>query len=864
MKTIDLSGTWKCAMTPDADRVYDFVLPGSACENKIGEKCIEYDEMTRESVRCLRQRYSYTGALWLEREIDIPEEFVGKYVTLYMERVNIASELWIDDNKVDRQIIEITTPHIYNISGIKAGTHKFTIKIDNSNLLNIDGMASGYSDDTQSIWLGIIGKIEVRCEEIFHIDNIQVYPKENSADVRVTVCSDCAKPDDRRTVHICMNAVSPDGEKLGVAERDAVLFNKKQVLHFEYPMNGDIKYWDEFNPVLYKMNVSMAYEDTIDEKTFSFGMRTICVKDKQFTLNGRPIALRGTLDCGIYPLTGYPPTDLETWLNTCRTVKEYGLNHIRFHAWCPPEAAFVAADMTGIYVSAEMPLWLNVDVCALATGDDPVHRQYYTMEALNISREYGNHPSFIMFSNGNELLGDFEMLEDITTQIKALDSRRLYTMTSNFDHPVAPVEDYLCAFEASGHRVRLQVFHDVVSEHTKITYDDAVRDTPVPVVSFEVGQYCVYPDVDSVKDYTGNLAPVNFEVIKKHMLEKNVYRKLDRYIKASGKFSVLMYKEDIEASLRTHKMGGFELLGISDYTGQCTATIGFLDVFWKSKGLITPEEFKRFCSPTVPLIKMNRIFYNHEIFEAEFDIYNYSNDEIINPLYNLKFVRKGEVIKKIETRQSKVSFALDFITEPSEIEVVLSVGDKTNSWKIFVYPAKEAENKVEVVTDISKIDEIISEGRNAIVMGTKENLAHPIDGLFKPVFWSPAYFVSDRACGLWCDNEHPIYNGFPTDDFTDFQWKHPIDNSVGADVSALPDTFDVLLEPVPNFFNNTQRSPLFEAKIGNSSILFCGFNLELDDKATTALKASIYNYVNSAQFKPKHSLTVEQFKSLFK
>ena len=51
-----------------------------------------------------------------------------------MERVNIASELWIDGVKTDRQIIELSTPHIYNLTGkIIPGEHTFTLKIDNRN-----------------------------------------------------------------------------------------------------------------------------------------------------------------------------------------------------------------------------------------------------------------------------------------------------------------------------------------------------------------------------------------------------------------------------------------------------------------------------------------------------------------------------------------------------------------------------------------------------------------------------------------------------------------------------------------------------------------------------------------------------------
>lgn len=875
MQVIDLSGKWRYETDTEdigiTEEFYirrlengNFTLPGDACSNKVGKKFEPCSEMTRETVRALRPAYEYIAPLWLQRDFVLPEDFEGKHISLFLERVNIASDLWIDGEKIDRRIIELSTPHIYNLSGrIKSGEHTLTLRIDNRDLLNIDGMASGYSVDTQSIWNGIIGKIELRCEEIFHISNAQVFPQKKSIRVRLTANSDCASPKDRRDVSFTLKATAPNGKELKAVKYDATLYNKKQICYFDYPIRNP-EYWNEFNPALYTLNIEMSYGNVYDKKQISFGMRTIEVKDKEFILNGTPIALRGTLDCGIYPLTGYPPTDLNSWLEVFHTVKEYGLNHVRFHAWCPPEAAFAAADMTGVYVLAEMPLWLNTDVCALAAGDDPIHRTYYQNEAINISEHFGNHPSFIMFSNGNELLGDFEMLENITTQIKALDNRRLYTLTTNFDRPVTPADDYLSAFETSGHRVRIQVFHDVVSEHTRLTYDEAVRDTPVPIVSFEVGQYCVYPDVNSTPDYTGNLLPANFEVIKHAITERGVYHMLGDYIKASGHLAALLYKEDIEASLRTKRMGGFELLGLCDYTGQCAATIGLLDVFRKNKGIITAEQFRSFCSPTVPLMKADRVFKNTDTFKAEFDLYNYGKNKIKHPVYKLSFYDGEYLIHKEETPRSRVSFPLDFIEKPTMIKAVLEVGEHKNSWNIFVYTDNEIADKITIIDNLSDLHALAYKGGKAIFKMSEKNLTHSIQGLFKPVFWSPAYFPSDRACGIIVNNSHSAFEGFPTGKYADFQWKHPIDNSVSADVSALDRDFEYLIEPVPNFFDNTRRSPLFEAKVGKADILFCGFDFSADETTVKALRDSIAAYVRSDAFSPAQILTAEGIKKILK
>ncbi len=875
MYTIDLSGQWRYETDLDNiginEKFYErrlknenFTLPGDACLNKVGKPFAPSDDYNYETVRALRPAYEYIGALWLQREFTLPKEFEDKYITLFLERVNIASDLWIDGVKIDRQIIEISTPHIYNLTNrVKGGTHTITLRTDNSNLLNIDGMASGYSVDTQSIWNGIIGRIELRCDEIFHMSNVQIFPREKSVDIKLTAHSDCLKPTDRSDVTIEAYAVTPGGETLKVKKYKYTLFNKKQILYMNYPIKKP-ELWSEFNPALYTMKLRIIHDDSVSESEVSFGMRTIAAVGRDFVLNGNKIALRGTLDCGIYPLTGYPPTDVETWVRVFSTVKEYGLNHVRFHAWCPPEAAFTAADTTGVYVLAEMPLWLNVDVCALSTGDDPIHRTYYHNEAMNISEFFGNHPSFIMFSNGNELLGDFEMLENLTAQIKALDGRRLYTLTSNFDRPVTPADDYFSAFEVKGKRVRVQVFHDVVSEHTRLEYSNAIKSIDIPTVSFEIGQYSVYPDVDSVSDYTGNLLPANFERIKRDMIEKNVYHMLDEYKKASGSMAALLYKEDIEASLRTHHMGGFQLLGLSDYTGQGTATVGLLDVFQNSKNIITPKEFRSFCSPVVPLLKANRFFLNTEKFKADFDLYNYGEEKISMPIFNLSLYDGDKKVYETETRSKSVSFPLDFVKEPSMLTVRLSVNGHTNSWKIFVYTNEVSECGVAVLNGIGEISAVAESGGKAVVMMSEENLRHPISVQFKPVFWSPAHFASDRTCGFIIDSEHPLFDLFPTERHANFQWKHPMDNSVAADVSALGKEFKYLIEPVPNFFYNVRRSPLFEAKVKNASLLFCGIDLDAKDKSTAALKNSIFKYVSSDAFSPAQSIEPEKLEMIFK
>ena len=675
-----------------------------------------------------------------------------------------------------------------------------TLCVDNRNLINMDTRASGYSVDTQGYWNGIIGRMELICEEVFRIDDVQIYPDEKGIDIRLVGTSDVHSPFVKKKVGIEITVETPEGELLKANCYEREICYSKQPMYFRCEIENP-QYWNEFTPALYKLHVKYYPVNEIenvsgkdgqgncptDEKIFTFGMRTIAVKDKQFMLNSRLLSLRGTTDCAIFPLTGYPDMDVSAWKNKFAIIKEYGLNHVRFHAWCPPEAAFAAADELGVYLSVEMPLWLNYDVCALEAGEDPIHHTYYMQEALNISRTYGNHPSFIMFSNGNENMGDFDLLESIIKHVKACDNRRLYTLTSNFDHPVVPCEDYLCAFEAAGKKVRIQDIHDRIAEDTCYTYEEAVKTVPVPVVSFEIGQYCVFPDVDMVERYTGNMRPVNLDVIRKRMKQNGVYNRLSDYIKASGNLAVRLYKEDIEAALRTKGFGGFELLSLSDYTGQSTATIGILDAMYQSKGFIIPEEFRRFCNCVVPLFKAKRIYENTEIMHAELDVYDFGkvrsehmlsdkNLQSVNMELVLTIYNGSNVFYKVKTREREIDIDLSSIQKASMLKVELAAGEYKNTWNVYVYPASNELSNMSFSNSMRES----RQKKDSWRLVTADCVERVAEGSFIPVFWSPIQFPSSKPCGAVIDTKHPIFADFPPEEYPDYQWKALLDSSKGA------------------------------------------------------------------------------------
>ena len=847
METLSLHGVWRCKPDPDATFPFSgqcwqgepFVLPGSACENRIGTPLQWNGETDPDTLRAPRERYEYTGPLWLQREIEVPETFAGKNICLFLERVSVCSRLWVDGAAVGRPIVTLSAPHVYDLTGrLTPGRHRLTLCIDNRDCVGLGDMASGYSLDTQGHWNGVIGRIELQARPLCHLADVQIYPQPDGVQVRVVEACTVHKPEQRQRGTIALRVTAPDGSVAAQEDFDVTLYTSRQVDRFTLPLQN-IRWWQEFDPALYTLTAEFSCEGCVDQRTLTFGMRRLTAEGRQFILNGRPLSLRGTNDCALTPQTGYPPMTKADWLARLGGAKEYGLNHVRFHAWCPPEAAFEAADELGLYLTVEMPLWLNLDVQPLEFGQDPVHGSFFLQEALRISRSYGNHPSFLFFSNGNENLGDFSLLEEITTAVKAIDPRRLYTVTSNFDHPLLPCEDYLCAFQAAGHPVRLQHCQDRAAQDTALDYAGAVAAVEKPVVTFEVGQYCVYPDVDIIADYTGAMRPVNFEAIRLLMQRSGVYEKRAQYVQASGVLAARLYKEEIEAALRTEGLGGFELLGLTDYTGQKTATIGLLDVEGRSKGLVTPAQFRCFAGPVVPLFKAKRIFTTDETLEAELALYDHGPVPLDDPVYEVDIRCDGRLFYHTKTRTPRIAAPLCGLKQSARLDVTITVAGYSNSWRVFAF-APAPVPQAPVVSTPEALEEIGRTGGCALVTRACFDRQFPCN--FIPVFWSPVFFPSKAACGVMIDASHPALRGFPTGPYGDYQWKDLLERAVSF---PLPrdGSAEAVVEMVPNFYDNTPTSPLALIRRGKALLLFCGFDLDQPDPATRQLKASLYTYV---------------------
>ncbi|MBN1792058.1 MAG: beta-galactosidase, partial [Bacteroidales bacterium] len=631
---IDLSGEWKFAVDP-MDKGIDerwyasglsetVNLPGSMAENGKGDEpglATDWTGSIVDSSYFYEEKYAryrepdhfkipfwlmpvkcYKGPAWYQKEVFIPVTWKDKRIFLSLERCHWETTVYVDDQKAGIQN-SLSVPHRYDLTEFMLpGKHILTIRIDNRLVIPVGINSHSVSDHTQTNWNGIVGEIFMEARDPVYIEDVQVYPDivQKSVKLRISLMNP-AGISFNGAFNINAESYNTDDARMIAGEEEKIeLTDKMKEFEMDFILGEEMQLWDEFSPVLYQLNVSLLddAEQEVDRKAVDFGMREFKANKTRFELNGRPVFLRGTVECCIFPLTGYPSMDEESWEYIFEQCHEYGLNHMRFHSYCPPEAAFRAADKFGFYLQVECGSWANWPNSSV--GDGLPVDQFIYAESDRILKAYGNHPSFCMLAYGNEPGGNNQeaYLGELVNYWKAKDRRRVYTSGAGW--PFIDENDY-----HNGPEPRIQHWGEGLGSiinskppQTVFDYGEFLSEYNIPWVSHEIGQWCAYPNFNEIPKYTGVLKPANFEIFQETLEENYMGEQAEDFLMASGKLQVTCYKADIEAALRTPGFAGFQLLQLHDFPGQGTALVGILDAFFESKGYVTPYEFKRFCSET--------------------------------------------------------------------------------------------------------------------------------------------------------------------------------------------------------------------------------------------------------------------------
>lgn len=902
---IDLAGTWQFA-TDSVNYHRSVKLPGSVVENGFGDEIGVKTRWTGSVVDSayfksdayapyrvagnikvpfwLQPKKYYKGAAWYRKEVTIPKDWRNCEISLFMERCHWETRVWVDGKEAGMQN-SLGTPHRYDLTQqLSPGKHTIVLCVDNS-VKSVDPGRDSHSisDHTQGNWNGVVGEIYLEAKNQVNVAHTAIYPDVASKSIKVV--NELVNHKKHAVAAVLTLKVNNERVKKTVSLTPGTTQVTTTV-----PLGSQVQLWDEFTQNLYNLEVSLTDKKSRQTSvaTESFGVRQIQANGRRLTINSRPLFLRGTLDCAAFPKTGYPPTHKASWIKIFGMCKAHGLNHIRFHSWCPPEAAFAAADEVGMYLEVECSSWANSST-TLADGR-PIDR-YIMDEAEAMLRAYGNHPSFIMMMYGNEPAGKNmnEYLTQFVNHFKSSDNRRLYASAAGW--PNLPVNDFL-----SSPSPRIQGWGEGLSSiinaqkpRTDYDWSKYCSDFNQPVVSHEIGQWCAYPNFREMSKYDGIMQPKNFEIFKETLQKNGMAALADSFLLASGKLQTLCYKADIEAALRTKEFGGFQLLGLSDFPGQGTALVGVLDAFWEEKGYVSPQEFNRFCGVTTPLVRLGKlVFANDEVLSCHAEVAHYGNAPIENAVagwtltdahgtmyaqgkWNIANIQLGNV------QLGDINASLAEVTEPKCLTLEVYVDGNKNSWHVWVYPSKieqtQAESEILVADSLNaEAVEALNAGKSVLLSLRKGKLSSDFGGDiaigFSSIFWNTAWTrgQAPHTLGILCNPAHPALAQFPTDFHSDYQWWDAMSHSGAIEFAKISPQIKPLVRVIDDWFTNRPLALLFEVKVGKGKLLVSGIDFwqDIDERIEARwLMHSLKKYMTSSSFNPQVVVTPDAIANLY-
>lgn len=885
-RNLTLSGAWNLGLGKKGEAVMDqrVQLPGSLDEQGKNIKGIEKSKP--EDIMYLTPEYHYEGYAVYERDFELDYQD-GETILFFMERTR-AAKVWVNEQFVGQDDI-LTVPQEFDITkAVKQGINKITVEVDNcfenmpAKPIIGSHMATAH---TQTNWNGIVGKIGIRILPVISMDTIHICPDFEKKSMIISI-------DMFQNTGILQSVSWVISVTGGVKKNiQKVIVPGKSKMELEYELGDDYLTWDEFKPDRYEVILELHTTFGSQVRSVDFGMRKFQVSpdSRHFMINDKVIFVRSEANCALFPITGYAPMEEKEWERLLSTYQSYGINYVRFHSWCPPDAAFRVADRLGIYMQPELCEW------TFETFDSDEDYWYYTKEAVAIDKAYGNHPSYVALTWGNELKSHKrERMSELCRYMRQIAPDRLYAEGSNVwygEKGINNDSDFVMAQanykdEWRGAYGGNHGFINDCPPNTISDYNDVLKDISMPVVSFEVGQFQVYPDYSEIEKYTGNLQPENLRAFKKDLDQHGMAGDDTKFHEVTGRLSMLCYREEIEAALRSDKLAGISLLGIQDFTGQGTALVGMIDAFGNPKKFSDPASFKQFFNCVVPLLKIkNRTFRQKEKIQAEIVIANYGENSLNKPVSIYVTDSAGhevckELIKDCMVGQGKVKEIGEFNFVPDlevdfsyklKVKLQIEGTEYTNEYELWVYPQPDEKelDKACIVTALDqRVRERLEKGEKLILLPelTQAGIPGSVKSSFMSDFWCWFMFKKREqhgTMGMLIETEHKLFEKMQVDAYTNYPWWHMLKDSR----SVILDNTGIqpIIRMVDNIHRNHSMGLLFEVKCGKGSLLISSLNIlnKLEQPEALWMLRCMLNYVKSENMNPSQELSFQKLCLMF-
>ena len=836
----------------------------------------------------LVREWFYVGKAWYQRELEIPGDWADKILDLRLERVLWKSLVWIDDRYMG-SFDSLVTEHRYELGRLETGKHRLTICVDNSMVHNIGILGHSYTPETQTRWNGIVGDIELLATPAIAVGGLQIFPAADGKSVRVQISLRNAQAGQQSAALVLEIRDQDGGPVYGATRAELRVDPGEQVLEQRVTVTQPVQFWDEFHPVRYQLTARIESGQDTHELGTLFGFRSIQRQGRAIRMNGRRIFLRGTVDKAVYPTTGHPPMTVDEWLSTLATVKRFGFNHVRFHTWCPPEAAFEAADRLGLYLAPETPFWVDNWTVKTASypkllGYDSGVVEFVRNEISRISAAYGNHPSFALFSIGNEfgMDSDWQLVNELLTEIKDRDPRRLYNATGA--RKTVAADDYWVTHSTAQARTRATGetagqarTRGLGPPHTLWDFSQALDGVELPIVAHETGQRVVFPDLAAlIPKFTGPLRPYNLVRLQEKLKSSGLADQVAAFKEASAKFQYIQHKAEHEAVLRSAELAGYHQLVLNDYTGHSEALAGILDPFFEEKGVVTAEQVRQWNSETVLLARFPSYTWTiGDLFSAQVEVAHFGPRDLIGleAAWSLKTASGRTVAEgRLDGTDvatgglaplGQINVRLDGLSGASALTLEITAGRIVNRWPLWTYPHRENAPETEIVIT-SKFDEAtqraLAGGKTVLFLGHGLKNEKTQTTGFASAYWTAVWWGNEfSSLGVVCDPAHPALDEFPNSGHSDWQLYELTRNATTFLLDQAPSGFRPIVQLVPDFHFNQLLGQIFEARVGAGRLLVSGYDLSTDlDTRLPArqMRRSLTRYLQIEEFQPEHQLSV--------
>lgn len=859
----------------------------------------------------------YEGAAWYGLMVDIPADWAGQVVELVLQGVRWRSRVWLDGVQVGHDE-SLSTAHRYDLTPyLKLGNRqRLAIQVDNRMVYPLDeGHAN--SEQTSTHWGGITGGATLVVSPQACIQTVTCRP---NAEQRAFTFGIRLQHAQAYQIEVML---SNSETQNFYQQRVTVEGDVAQVV---IELGSDARLWWDDDPFLYDVAITLKQGDQpVDQFAARVGLRDIDTRGKQILLNGQAVFLRGYVDCSIFPQTGYPSWDIEHYRRQFTIARSYGFNHVRLHSWTAPEPFWQAADEVGMLVQTELPHWSQFYVDSVVEPPETV-QHYLQGELERIVEALSLHPSWVMFSNGNELIGadGHPALTGLAARGKALDPTRLFTDQTGFGQLPSPARTVDYYIQSCNWHPPKKIY-DAASSDTTQDFSAVTAFSDRPVIGHEHGQFTMYVRPQEAAKYTGALRPSWLESVEASFATKGITDRVDEFIHASGIHMVRTYKENIERARRSRGLAGIQLLDIRDFPGQGHATTGILDMFWDSKELVEPSDFAAFNDAVVVLMRApSPTFWNNLPIEVELEVSNFGHAAISNTVLQWELVdatqqiyRRGEItvanapVGEI-TSIGRLSIPVD-VKGAQGWTLKVRLDGVANSWHLWTYPYPQLENtSFSISTRIKELRSVLPQADYRdnhggtflrIDLGAHVGLTGDLDlaisdrlslrllqylydggrvWLMPPAsqiydhvqtrhiapFWSYLHFPDSLSFVMGTIiKAHPALAGFPHDGFSDWQWYSLVNETPAISLDSVP-FIQPIMEVVDNFNRAKRLAYAFEAQVGAGRLMVSTWRLYdpvvNGRPEARCLMNTVLRYLQSTEFAPTQRLTSAELLGLFR